>query len=96
MPRTFEVSPQVVQVGPAANGVSISFGYDPSDHSIVKMIVTPTGTLAAATELSFNRGGRNPQSVTVNNADKQALAQQAIQGGPEDSGIVPRGTIVIY
>lgn len=97
MPRSFEISPQIVQVGTGTNNVSIAFGYDPTDHSICKMIVTPTGTLGGATEVTFNRGGRNATQLgAVVTADQAAINQQAAQGGPADSNIVPRGTIVQF
>lgn len=92
MAREFAVSPQSVIVGTATNNVQIQFGYDPSDHSVCKIIVTPTGTLAAATECTFTRNGRNfVQLAAVAAVDQQALGQQAAQGGPADASIVPRG-----
>ncbi len=99
MPRTFEVGPQNLLVGTPTNNVVIAFGYDPNDHSICKLIVTPTGTLAAATEVAIPRGGNGAQAVQLSSvavADQQAIAQQASEGGPVGSSQVPRGTIVVY
>src|SRR5215469_8643356 len=93
MARTFEIGPMNLVVGTATNNVAIAFGYDPTDHSICKLIVTPTGTLAAATEVTIPRQGNGSQAVQLSavvTADQQAINQQIAQGGPVGAVNVPR------
>ena len=99
MPRTFEISPMNLVVGTATNNVAIAFGYDPTDHSICKLIVTPTGTLAAATEVIIPRNGNQfqaTQSTTLTAGDQQAINTQIAQGGPLAGSQVPKATSVIF
>jgi hypothetical protein len=98
MPRTFEIAPMNLVVGTATNNVAIAFGYDANDHSICKLIVTPTGTLAAATEVTVPRNGNQNQVVALGAvvvADQQAINAQIAQGGPLTTN-VPRGTITVF
>src|SRR5262245_43410293 len=99
MPRGFEIAPMNLVVGTATNNVAIAFGYDPNDHSICKLIVTPTGTLAAATEVTIPRYGNQSQAVqlaSVVTADQQAINAQIAQGGPLGAANVPKATSVIF
>ena len=58
MANFFEVVPQTVLVGTATNGLSVTFYYDFTDHSICKMLINQrNGTLANDTLVTFNRKG---------------------------------------
>jgi hypothetical protein len=99
MPRTVELSPMNLVVGTATNNVAIAMGYDANDHSIIKIIVTPTGTLAAATQVNIPRNGNQNQAVqqaSVVVVDQQAINQQIAQGGPLGAGNVPKATSVVF
>jgi uncharacterized ubiquitin-like protein YukD len=86
-------------VGTPTNNVAIAFGYDPNDHSIIKLIVTPTGTLAAATQVNIPRNGNQSQAVqqaSVVVADQQAINAQIAQGGPVGAVNIPKATVVVF
>jgi hypothetical protein len=91
MANKFAVAPQTVQVGPVANGVTLTFYYDFTDHSVVKVLVTPTGTLAAQTMVTFNRNGlaTNAPGVTGASIPTQdtsvAINLEQNSGDPADS-----------
>jgi hypothetical protein len=89
MARSFEIGPGSYVVG----NVTVQVGYDASDHSICKMIVTASGSQAATT-MSIPRNGNPIQAVNLGAAaavDQQALGQQAAQGGPVGASVIPRG-----
>jgi hypothetical protein len=99
MPRNIELGPMNLVVGTATNNVAIAMGYDPNDHSVIKIIVTPTGTLAAATEVTIPRNGNQNQAVAlaaVVVADQQAINQQIAQGGPVGAVNVPKATSIVF
>jgi len=75
MANVFEVAPQTVQVGPVANGVTITFYYDFTDHGICKMLVSASGgTLAAQTLVPFPRNGLAGTQTTTIPTQDTALA----------------------
>ena len=91
MARSFEVVPQRVTVGTATNNVVITFYFDYTDHSICKMLVTPTGTLAAETMVTFNRHGL-PSAANTTSIPAQdtafAIPIELNSGDLADSNIV--------
>jgi len=90
MANVFQVVPQTVQVGPVANGVTITFYYDFVDHSICKMLVTASGgTLAAQTLVPFTRNGlAGTQTTTIPALDTgSALPLELSSGDVADSTV---------
>src|SRR5262245_1743535 len=89
MSNKFTVVPQTVQVGTATNNVVIQFYYDFVDHSICKMLVTPTGTLASATMVPFTRNGlAGTQTTTIPTQDTLTAIPTEVGGGSEASSNV--------
>jgi hypothetical protein len=94
MPRNVELGPINIVVGT----VTISLGYDPNDHSIIKGLVVASGA-QALTEFTVPRNGNGNQvsvlsAVVV--ADQQAINQQIAQGGPVGAVLVPKTTSVAF
>jgi hypothetical protein len=92
MANKFSVVPQTVVVGTPTNNVAITFYYDFVDHSICKMTVTPTGTLAAATMVPFNRNGlavTGGQTTSIPAQDTALAIPLELNSGDVCDSVVP-------
>lgn len=92
MANFFEVVPQTVTIGTSTNNVAITFFYDFLDHSICKILVTPTGTLAAQTEGVFNRKGLfTSQTTSIPSLDTSTAIPLELNSGDVADSTVAHG-----
>jgi hypothetical protein len=94
MALNFAIVPQIVQVGPVANGVTITFYYDYTDHGICKMLVAASGgTLANPTMVSFNRHGlpSAAQTTTIPTQDTTYAIPIELNSGDVADSLVVHG-----